>query len=953
MSHRDRPGSVGVAPPPPAARAALPRHGPPPAGESWDDLFPALLPVRQAELLALAARQGLLAARQLPVPDYAPGDRARSFFSGLFAPGGGDPLLPYRPEPLDLVDSQLDAEQRDAASRALYTPDVCLISGAPGTGKTRLIAEIARQAARRGQRVLLTAPTAAPIDAVLARLDDDPNVVTLRGVGREEPADELPAPAASRTFAAIRRRLIDGAAIHARQVQQQAADRLGRLRADLALLPDLERRARAAAELNGNGAPAADSSESEAELARVDADAARCAADLQRIRKRAAELDAQLAAHAADPPPRGWLARLFGPARPAAPVDQWRTEREELRCGEDRAQRQVDDLAARRDALLEQCRLERQARSEEAQRRRESAAAERAALAAEAQRLAAGLSTNGALRDPLDLEALRRAADDARRASTECEAEEAAAARWSDFFVEHGRELPMRLLQCVSLAAAPLAALTADDALAELTRDGPFDLLIFDDAHRASEADLLHAARRARRWVLIGEPADAEPPAHDPQSARQTPRGGTRVSAWVRLWRQLHQPAWRIEHGRPCARLAPLTALQAATLDAEPVADAPDVELRIGSPACGEPRLAEVAFAAGTTARDAFAFLHREVGELPAPCAAAQWDEQPGLIRCRFLAGGGEPLELEPGVRLSLAGVQIAAIEFDTAAGWSRERAEEWARTTLKIGELGRTAELVTQYRMGTGPAAFAAALGFAVAAPPTSPVLPVADFVPVPALSEPQARRRGDVGLNGQQRRLPPLRGGAGLDLDLADPKQRERLPPELRDILPPRGFVNLPEAEGIVRVLETLLDDLPAQRPDAILVLPMYAAQAALARALAARSSLLAAAPVPVHIAAAADAGRLEADWVVIGLTRSHGHRAVSYGDGPADMVAAVTRARARVIVVGDPGTLARRAHWDGPLDHLDADAARRERDWVAALVRLLQGHGPPTVHLCEGPP
>ena len=77
------------------------------------------------------------------------------------------------------------------------------------------------------------------------------------------------------------------------------------------------------------------------------------------------------------------------------------------------------------------------------------------------------------------------------------------------------------------------------------------------------------------------------------------------------------------------------------------------------------------------------------------------------------------------------------------------------------------------------------------------------------------------------------------------------------------------------------------------------------------------------------------------------------MSYGDEPSAAALALTRARQRLVLVGDPGTLARRAQWDGPLEHLDADAAKREREWVAALVRLLQGNGPAVIHLREGPP
>ena len=54
-------------------------------------------------------------------------------------------------------------------------------------------------------------------------------------------------------------------------------------------------------------------------------------------------------------------------------------------------------------------------------------------------------------------------------------------------------------------------------------------------------------------------------------------------------------------------------------------------------------------------------------------------------------------------------------------------------------------------------------------------------------------------------------------------------------------------------------------------------------------------------------------------------------------ADAVLAklVGLARRKILFAGDPGTLARRLQWEGPVDHLDAVEAARERAWVAALA------------------
>jgi hypothetical protein len=71
-----------------------------------------------------------------------------------------------------LTDEELDGtdEQRKFVARALGTPDLAILEGPPGSGKTTAICELVRQLAADGQRVLLCASTNAAIDNVLERL---------------------------------------------------------------------------------------------------------------------------------------------------------------------------------------------------------------------------------------------------------------------------------------------------------------------------------------------------------------------------------------------------------------------------------------------------------------------------------------------------------------------------------------------------------------------------------------------------------------------------------------------------------------------------------------------------------------------------------------------------------------------------------------------------------------
>src|SRR5262249_4683973 len=254
-------------------------------------------------------------------------------------------------------------------------------------------------------------------------------------------------------------------------------------------------------------------------------------------------------------------------------------------------------------------------------------------------------------------------------------------------------------------------------------------------------------------------------------------------------------------------------------------ADFPDIELRIVAPPRGQAGspdsfLAEVVFPPTMSVLDAKRYIFRELDEVPirAHAERMKWVEFPErFVLC--LADSSEAaqqtaaIDLSPGVRelvaTSVNGERslgdawfTLAIEFERAAGWDREQAEEWTQGHLGLRDLGRSALLEVPQGIEPGLATFLGDVLFAgeyrldtsnAARPAWAPV----EFIPVPPL--PRAKRG--------ERQRPRLPSGAGLETDLADLRHRDHLPSALRDRLGDApGIVNFLEAQAVVRALTRL---------------------------------------------------------------------------------------------------------------------------------------------------
>lgn len=120
--------------------------------------------------------------RDEPLATFERGDRAIARFRG--AKGGTDlarlretlfegrePRFVARPAPEGApFDRALNAPQLEAVARAHAAKDIALVHGPPGTGKTRTLVEIVRQAVACGERVLVAAASNAAVDNLAARL---------------------------------------------------------------------------------------------------------------------------------------------------------------------------------------------------------------------------------------------------------------------------------------------------------------------------------------------------------------------------------------------------------------------------------------------------------------------------------------------------------------------------------------------------------------------------------------------------------------------------------------------------------------------------------------------------------------------------------------------------------------------------------------------------------------
>jgi len=1000
-----------------SARASLAEDIP--GREAWEDLYRCASPAQQQELLTLAGKQGLLYAHQLPAPNtssrvVSDDSRGTRLLSQALH-GHLEDLPAVTVEPVAVSDTALDALQRDAVARMLSTPDLGLLQGLPGTGKSRVVAEIITQAAQRGERILLLASAPAALDRVLELVHGREVLCPIRCLGREERPAQLCPAARAATLEERIRGLREDSLGNARQKHQQAEARCQQRRQEENLWARLQALAEEFQELVIQGDKLAESRRRIPEevsrlaetngtngetlpfqvqmneltrthretLARVDAQLTDLAKEQTQKRQKLdtvlEELNSLKPLAEAKQHVR-WWSGLWWKATFQGDVPKRVTELEEqqqtlqaalAKLEQDRqslTQQHTDEEQRYQQAQTAVLEAECARRQGELDLQRCHLDRHQSQLRQHWQTLSTGVESE---RLPAEMTLAAVQAAQAQWQKQAQQEEEACqfARQWATHLEESLDTLIGRLPQFANLVAATTVSLSASPEFGDPnTAAGQFDLLVLEEAEQFTESEFLKAARRARRWILVGEPTQAAP-------GRHTSHGLPRSAVFHRLWQHFHcNPSrlpytWQREQGGLCCRLRPVAAEQRQWLERESLADFPEIELRILAQPRTPPALAEVLFPPSLSMPQAKEFIYRELQELAvqAHASSLRWRDDATCFTVSLsehVAPDGPPVFLEEGVREVLGRTEdrgepsapawTCQLEFDREAGWTRQRAEEWLWRHLKVRDLQRTALLETPQRMNP---ALAAVLSDGVlitpyrlpAELPASPS-PALEFVLVPPLRKEGGERRRKEGPRAVPSAAHLPRAGAGLELDLAAPRPGgDRLPADLRAHLPQRGLVNYFEAQTIVRKLEELFAS--PEPPDQVGVMALYPAQVELLRQLVQRIPKLASAALEIDGPAAFR--QREFDVAILSLTRSHSHRAVPYGDGPGALLLALTRARHRLILVGDAGTLARRVQWQGALDHLDEAAAATEVRVLSTLLRYLQGQGgqPNSFQVSEG--
>jgi hypothetical protein len=203
------------------------------------------------------------------------------------------------------------------------------------------------------------------------------------------------------------------------------------------------------------------------------------------------------------------------------------------------------------------------------------------------------------------------------------------------------------------------------------------------------------------------------------------------------------------------------------------------------------------------------------------------------------------------------------------------------------------------------------------------------------------------------------PGKGADGYEVDLSKRDQRKKHLAEHDAELPERGYANLREAEQVIQVLEAMVSDAALQREHAELgqagdqvprvgIIAFYAGQVALIHRLIRLSGTLRGERVSgsdwlcggmrITVNSVDAFQGKECPVIVLSFTRSNRRQAVGFVDDSNRLNVALSRARKKLVLVGDTETLARRAREQAG-GNKDSRASGKERDFFVQLIRYVE--------------
>ena len=625
-----------------------------------------------------------------------PPERVRAWLRRLF--NGTVALSPY--PHASLPTAICSPSEYEAISQALGCPDLFAMVGEKAS-RERVIVEIARESAHRGERVLILSPDSMAVDRIALSLAGAKASV-IRALDRDEDFNRLPTNIARLTSTVIGTGRIErvrrDANSHVAQLQTKLdelaraatsaqelvviADRENELEVQQGALTEslknLETRVRAECEsLSGPF-----------EKYRTEVD------EIVKYRTEREELSSSIAdknAHlvtrssAMNSEPskkQGLFARLLGIGRSSAGNDTALLDMPSLDSAReigDSTERlnELDSLLKTAEARLTSDReaqfaieigLHRTALESEI----DALSRQRAQFAQQASDLVPSLQRVGINISLEERSAIREIYAKVASIVIDAEAQLTSARTRLADFEENAPEGARKFLAEASIVVGTPRSLDVDPVFVSASTPTafPFSLLILDHAQELTETDFLALSAEAGKWIL----------AADDQPIR---------GFLAQVSRALDREQWVIEGNRLVYRLSHPAPERRKGMTYEPLLDRPEIELRFLSVGSSDPVLVEIAFPATTSIAHAKEFVARELDSISLrPCGQATRDCSAERLCIHWPAVGPESngiwIDLAYGVRECVRGEGAAgftaAIAFDFAAGWDEEKAELWLK---------------------------------------------------------------------------------------------------------------------------------------------------------------------------------------------------------------------------------------------------------------------------------